>query len=364
MRPAGYFSSLAAAGALLLNAGALQAFAQERTFPTITIIVGFAPGGGDEGRGVARNSAGRLQPQPGYDQTARLFARHIGQFLPGQPSVVLRHLPGAGSQKAASYLAHDAPRDGSVLAVISSAALIAPLVGGVADYTPASFAFIGGRSADEYVCIADGQTGIEDISGLSPNSLVFGSTAPGRRPHLHSRLLLELTRTHLRIVSGYRDTNELLLALRRGEITGICGIAFESVRANLNAWMMSGRLKPLLRFAPRESNVLRAVPRAEVFARDQNAGLQLTAMSSFLGEEGALAWTLSAPAAVPAERLALLRQAFEAMQEDRGYLREAARRNLHIGTVKAERIDAALAYLQDIAGTIRAGLKKLNDSSE
>ena len=332
------------------------------SFGNVTIIAGFSPGGGDEGGGPGgRNAASRLQPQPGYDQTARLFARHIGAFLPGNPSTAVRHMPGAGSIKAAAFIANGAARDGSILGVVSAAALLAPLLGtGDGSYALDSFSFIGGRNADEYVCAAAGVSGVESFEDWPAGEMAFGVSAPGRRPYVHAHLLKQLAAGPIRIVSGYRDTNEMMLALRRGEVAGICGLSFETLRAGLQGLLASGKVQPLMRLSPPWLEKLRAVPRAQDVARRRGMTPEFINALDFMALEGAIAWTLVAPALVSPERMALLRTAFEAMQRDRGYLREAARRNLDIETVGAARIEAAVADILKTPADTLAIVKNLN----
>ena len=329
----------------------------QSAFPEgITIIAGFAPGGGDEAGSAGRSAASRLQPQPGYDQTARLYARHLGAFLPGKPAIAIRHMPGAGSLKAAQFLAHEAKRDGGILGVVSAQALLAPLLGEQnAGFFLSDFAFIGGRSADEYLCAADGSAGLENIEDLKTRETAFGVTAPGRRPSIHANLLQRLTGAKLRLVSGYRDNNELVLALRRGEISGVCGLTLETFRASLSPWIASGRLKPLMRLSPPGSSKLPAVPTAQEIA-GQAVGAHdasFAAALDFMALEGAIAWTLTAPAATPPATLANLREAFSHMQRDPAYLREAARRNLAIEPVSHKTIEAAVVTLQAAPEQIR-----------
>jgi tripartite-type tricarboxylate transporter receptor subunit TctC len=333
----------------------------DKGFPgEVTIVVGFSPGGGDEGGVSSRGAASRLQPQPGYDQTARLYARHLGSFLPGQPRVLLRHLPGAASMKAAGLIAREAPADGSVLGVVSSAALLAPLLGNpAAEYKPQDFSFVGARSADEYVCAADGEAGIKTVADLARPGLALGSTAPGRRPYVHASLLKGVTGAPVRIVSGYRDANEMLLALRRSEVSVLCGLSLEVFRAGLGTWLTSGRLKPLMRVSPPWLERLSAVPRAQEMAAQAGLG-HLVPGLDWMAMEGAFAWTLTAPSRLPAERLSVLRKAFAAMQTDRDYRREAARRNLEVMPVAPERLEEAAAELIAAPPPVLDIVKKLS----
>ena len=297
----------------------------------------------------------------GVSRTFDVSPPWLNRVLERKPRVLLRHLPGAASLKAASLIANEAPADASVLGVVSSGALIARLFGNpAADYRLRDFAFVGARTADEYVCAADGESGVETLDDLAKPGLSVGSSAPGRRPYAHAHLLKDLAQTDLRIVSGYRDANEMLLALRRGEVSLLCGLSFETYRAGLSGWLSSGRLKPLMRLSPAWAERLSAVPRAEEIARSKGRG-DLAPALEFMALEGALAWTLTAPARVSPERIAELRKAFEAMQADRAYLREAARRNLEVSPFPIARLDEAASRLASTPPAVLDIVKKLND---
>ena len=231
---------------------------------------------------------------------------------------------------------------------------------GDSSYTLNSFAFIGGRSADEYICAATGVSGVESFDDWPPGEMAFGVSAPGRRPYIHAHLLKRIAGGSIRIVSGYRDPNEMMLALRRGEVAGICGLSFETLRVGLQGLLASGKLQPLLRLSPPWLEKLRAVPRAQDIARARGMAPEFINALDFMALEGTIAWTLVAPAQISPGRLALLRTAFEAMQRDRGYLREAARRNLDIETVSAARIEAAVAEILETPADTLAIVKNLN----
>ncbi|MFZ2064957.1 MAG: hypothetical protein WAV27_03150, partial [Xanthobacteraceae bacterium] len=126
----------------------------------ITILVGFSAGGT-------------------YDATARLFARHLGRHLAGNPTVIVQNMPGAGSMVATMNLFHTAPEDGTTLGVIGGGTVIEPLLGNPqAKYDTRQFAWIGGRSRDDFLCVVWHTVPVNSIADATTRQVVVGATGP------------------------------------------------------------------------------------------------------------------------------------------------------------------------------------------
>lgn len=317
-------------------------------FPkSITIIVGFAPGGGDEaGLASRRTGASALLPQPGYDHTARLYARHLARFLPGAVHVDLRHMPGAGSARAAAHLYTEAPTDGSEIAILSGSLLrLAALGHASAPFDPRQFSVIGGRYEDEYLCVSSRQ-GPQDIAAINGES-IFGATAPGQRSQVHFSALMVATGKSARLVPGYRDFNDAVRALQRGEVQALCGWSHEDIRSRMPG---AGQLVPIVRFsAPGGQTRLPNVPDVMALTGDSTKRAAL----AFLGWEGVAAYTLLAPPGVPAATLEILRAGYGKMMMDPAVRQEGLRRNLAIEAVPASRIEQALAAMAESPPQVR-----------
>src|SRR5262245_9209068 len=157
------------------------AAAQER----MTIIAGFSAGGT-------------------YDATARLFARHLGRYLPGNPTITVQNMPGAGSMAAANHLANVAPRDGSVLAVINGAMVFEPLFGNPsARFDPRRFGWIGTRSTETALCAVWHAVPVTTMGDATTREIAVGSTGPGSRTHNHPQMFNALLGTRFKTVAGY-----------------------------------------------------------------------------------------------------------------------------------------------------------------
>ena len=319
------------------------ALAKERqaSFPTISLVSGFAPRGGDA-QGSASRGGGPLamRPRPVYDLTARLYSRHLGRFLPGNPEIVLKHRPGAGSLRAARWLLAEAPRDGATLVVASGDAWRELLLGADTDSDKLPAA-IGGLAWGEYLCAARGGSG-------DGRPMVFGATAPRERTFLHARAYGDVAANGLRIVSGYSNSSQIALAFRRKEIDGFCGLSLPTIRSQLGDAMGRGELMPLARIAPPDAGSLQQVRRLSQLAGEKKEGASASPVAAaleVLDWQGAVDMALLAPPGAPRQRLDALRKAYSDMVRDDGFRREAVRWGLFVDPVPFDTVKAGLAHL-------------------
>jgi len=173
---------------------------------TVRILVAFSAGGG-------------------YDLYARVMAEHLGRHLPGSPTVVVENMPGAGGVVAGNYLAHQARPDGLTIGLLGPGAVIPQLLGqpGV-QYDIRQLAAIGAPMSETHdVCIAAKNSGIDLAAWRSrPGGVRVATFGRGSAPHLRAAFLSSALHLHGRLVSGYRGTPEVLLALEGGEVDVYC----------------------------------------------------------------------------------------------------------------------------------------------
>ncbi len=301
----------------------------------VTIVVGFT-------------SAGT------YDATARLFARHLGKYLPGKPPVIVRNMPGAGSLIATNSLYSSLPKDGTTLGVIGGGVVLEPLLGNPqATYDPRRFNWIGGRTRDNFLCLVWHTVPVQTLQDVTKRETIVGATGPGSRTLTYPKALNELLGTKFKIVSGYPGGNEITLALERGEVEGYCGWALGSIKTRAPDWIRDGKIRPLAQFALSKSPDLPDVPLATDLA-DTEQGRRAI---EFFAADSVLAWPLVAPPDVPAERLSELRTAFDAMMKDPQLLAEAATQGLDIdpvsGTEIAELVNRLYGTPPDVLDLVR-----------
>jgi tripartite-type tricarboxylate transporter receptor subunit TctC len=306
----------------------------------VTIVVGFSAAGT-------------------YDATARLFARHLGKHLAGKPTVIVRNMPGAGSLVATNSLYSSLPKDGTTLGVVGGGIVLEPLLNNPqATYDARRFNWIGGRTPDNFLCLVWHKVPVNTLQDVTRRETVVGATGPGSRTLTYPKALNELLGTKFKIVSGYPGGNEITLALERGEVEGYCGWALGSIKTRAPDWIRDGKIRPLAQFTLSKSGVLPNVPLATELARTENGRRAI----EFLAADSVLAWPLVAPPDVPAERVAELRSAFNAMMLDPQLLADAATQGLDIDPVSGAEIATLVDRLYATPPDVLDLVRKINAS--
>ena len=254
----------------------------------------------------------------GYDANARLVARHLGRFLPGNPTLVINNMPGGGGIRAANGLYNKAARDGSVIGTFSNAMITEPLLGGGALFAPASFTWIGSASREDGLCVARRDSGIGSWTDLLERELIVGTAAPGTTTYMYPLMLRNLFGARFKPVTGYPDGGQIALALERGEVQSICQ-TYSSIKIGHPDWLRQERVLPLLALGLARIRELRELTTAFELAKDaeQSQILKVILAPTLAGRP------FVAPPGIPQERAQALRQAFAAMTRDPRYLEDA-----------------------------------------
>lgn len=324
----------------------------------MTMISGYTPEGGD--RQQERAFAGMtitsgLRPRGDEDRHGRLLARHMGRHIPGRPTFIVQTLPGAGGRRAADYLSNRAPRDGSVIGNLERGLAAEPLLrannrteASGAGSAPA-FAWIGSLRGETGFVIAWGGARERDLPDLFKVETIVGGTAPDDDSIRFARALNALIGTRFRIIGGYTGTVELQIAMERGEIAGFLAGASD-IKSRLIPWVQSGQARALLQLGLRQDLALPDVPLALGFARSPEDRDAL----AFILAGQALGSPYAAPPGTPAERVAVLRRAFDATMRDGDFLADAARLELGIKPLSGEALSATLTRLTATPESVRA----------
>jgi tripartite-type tricarboxylate transporter receptor subunit TctC len=318
-----WMALLLASLALTSQAGA-DAVADFYKGRTITLIVGYGPGGG-------------------YDLFARLMARHLGRHMPGNPAVVVQNMPGAGSLRATNYLYTVAPRDGTT---IGSFARDMPLLAilranAAAVFDPRKFTWLGSSSdfsRDAYVLMVRKDapvSSIEDASRPGGPPIVLGGTAEGTTGSDIPLVLRDALGINIKLITGYPDNGAIFLAVDRGEVNGRTA-DLSSMRSLKPEWLLpNGGMRALVQFARATRHPEFAdVPTARELARDQDA----RALIEFAELSYKMSRPFVAPPGVPAERAEALRQAFVAVHSDRQYLEDAAKLRIEVSPIGGQEV--------------------------
>lgn len=278
----------------------------------------------------------------GYDAMGRLIVRHMPRFMPGGPTMIVQNMPGAAGMTAANWLANVAPKDGTVVSLLQRNALTAKLVGreGVR-FDPAKLNWIGNISRETTITVAWSTAPVKTTADLFKTELIVGGTSAGNDTETVPRLLNAMIGTKFKIISGYKSTEDIVLAMERGEVEGMGNWGLNNVMGRRADYLRDGKLRILLQVAEQRVPELPNVPSALEFVKndDDRAVMQL-----FLAQKS-IARPVSAPPDVPVERVHALRKSFMAIFDDAQFKVDAEKAGLEIEPSSADEIDRIIGII-------------------
>jgi tripartite-type tricarboxylate transporter receptor subunit TctC len=272
----------------------------------------------------------------GYDQYARLVARHMGKHIPGNPTVVPHNMPGAGGMRAANWLQGAAPKDGTVFAATSRAMAFEPLLGNKsAKYDPTKITWIGSANDEVSVCMAWHTSGVTTFKQVQQRELVVGSGGTADDTYQFPAILNNMFGAKFKMVSGYAGGTEINIAVERGEVQGRCGFPWSTVKASHQHWMRDKSFNLLMQFSLAKHADLPDVPLVMDLARndEERQILRLIFGRQVMGRP------YVAPAGVPKDRADALRNAFMATMKDKDFLADVAKAQFEITAVSGEQLE-------------------------
>src|SRR5262249_4831971 len=183
----------------------------------------------------------------GYDTYARLIATHLRRHIPGQPTIVVQNMPGAGSLVAANYLANVAPRDGTVIGAVNALVATDPLLYPErVKFDPRQFRWLGSALRENHAGFAWFTTHITKFDDVLKNELIVPGT--GGATNFYPMFVDAVLGAQIRMIPGYQGTKQGVLAMERGEVGGIVGITWASMKATNGAWLREGKIHPFIQF--------------------------------------------------------------------------------------------------------------------
>ena len=291
---------------------------------TVQIVVGYGAGGG-------------------YDIYARMLVRHMGKHIPGNPSMVVQNMPGAGSLRATNYLYSVAPKDGTVFGIFARNIPLLGILGGnsAAQYDPRKFTWLGSSSSyteDAYLMFVRPDAKVKSIEeAMKPGAaqIVLGGTGQGSTGNDTAILLRDVLGLNIKLIAGYPDANALFIAIDRGELDGRI-TDMSSVRSLHGQWMAKpGGMNVFLQFARNTRHPdLPDVPTARELAKTDRARalIEMAELSYILSRP------FAGPPGIPEARAKALQKAFRAVHEDKEMLAEAEKLKFGITPVYADEV--------------------------
>ncbi len=260
-----------------------------------------------------------------YEAYARMLAQYLPRHIPGRPAAIVQQMPGAGGVRAANFLANVAPRDGTVIAGLHGAVLTAPLLSpSAATFDVTRFSWIGNVTRDTYVGYVWHTSPVQSLAEARTKQLVLGGTSVGGNGIDMAIVARDLFGFKVKIVSGYKTSAETKIALERGEIDGTFANLWTSLTQT--DWLARGLVRVIVQHGTAKHRELPDVP----LFRDQARNDAERQMLDILGVREEITRPYLAPPEIPAERLAILRRAFDSTLRDPAYLADMERQRLEV----------------------------------
>jgi tripartite-type tricarboxylate transporter receptor subunit TctC len=299
-------------------------------------------------------------PGGGYDLYGRALARHFSKHVPGHPSIVVKGMPGAGSIILANHMYARAPKDGLTIGMIYPGAIVGPLlydkIKKKAKYEPRKFNYLGTANVSTRVCATYKTSKTHTFDDALKRETIMGGDAPGGSPYDYANFLHNEVGARFKLSAGYKGTTDILLAMERGEVDGICGFDWSSLRTQKPTWIRDHKLHIILQVGPEEHKGLTkmGVPTMWKYVHDKetHAVLELIVDQQVFGRPFVL------PPGVPADRLAILRKAFDATMADKAFLADASKMGLEVAPASGERVQATVDKLYTAPASLVARAKK------
>ena len=297
-----------------------------------------------------------LHSEPGssYDIYARLLARHMPRFVPGNPGMIVRNMPGAGGLTATRFLYTNAPRDGLTIGTTTRGIPFEPLLGATTfDFNPLNLSWIGSMNKETTIYVATRNGPAKTAEDMRARGLLVAGTGAGADSEVVSNTLNGIVGTKIRLISGYHGTTDAALALERGEIEGVY-ISWSGVKTGYPQWIRDGKINVLLQTRATPHPDLPDTPLVMSLTRndEERQALALLFARDVLGRP------FFAPPGVPADRSRALREAFNAAVKSSALLEEAEKLKLEIELVTAAEIETLIASAYATPTPIVERLKK------
>jgi tripartite-type tricarboxylate transporter receptor subunit TctC len=306
----------------------------------VRIIVGFSAGGG-------------------FDTYARSVARHMGKYIPGNPTIVVENMTGAGSLIAANHVYKVAKPDGLTIGAFNGNQILGQLVGAQGIHFDArKMEWIGAPGYNHDLCVLNQKIGIASAEQwlAAKTPLKLGGSAPGTPPDDGPKILKEAIGLPMRLVTGYKGTADIRVAVESGEVDGLCGFSWASVRTTWRKAIESGQVIVVMQNAPKAHAELPKVPLAISFAKTAEARQLIEAG---VHQPSGLTYSYSLSPGTPKERVRILRKALSETLKDPDFLKDAGKANLEIAPASGDEIEQSIRSLFKSDPKVVAQLKEI-----
>lgn len=267
----------------------------------------------------------------GLDANGRIVARHLGNHIPGNPTVVARNMPGAGHIRAANYVFSQSPKDGTTIGTFIPIFVMAHVLErskGI-QFNPANFQWLVSTSSSNSTVYVWHTAGVKSLEDAMAREVLMGGTGVGSYNVIYPTVLNSVVGTRFKLVTGYASTTEIAIAMERGEVQGRAGNNFNSLTSEHGEWLKDGKINLLAQVGLERDPDFPNLPLITDFAKTDEA----RAILRFFSTDVVIGRPFVTSPGVPAERVALLRQAFDSMLKDPAFREDARKSGIDISPV-------------------------------
>ncbi len=297
----------------------------------VTLYVGYGPGGG-------------------YDTYGRLAARYLERHIPGKPKTIVKNRPGAGSLKLANELYNSLPKDGTAIATIGNNLHLSEMVGKPnIRFKAVNFNWLGRMTDGDTIFVIRHDAGVNSFADLTRKEVLIGVPGAGSAATLMLTVIKNVLGAKFKLISGYKGSAGIRLAVERGEVQGLQSILW-SVHGT---WVKRNGFKVLYQIPAERLPTLKTIPSIMEYAKTTDE----KKLIRFFGSYVTVGRSLVAPPNVPKDRVKALRAAFMTAMKDKALLAEAAKKKRRLNPLSGEKLQTIIASAFDLSDDLRAKAK-------
>ena len=295
----------------------------------------------------------------GYDQYARLLARHMPRYIPGAPIITVQNMPGAEGIKAANHLYNIAAKDGSVMGGLQRNTALAHFYQPdttSAQFDARKFTWLGSPQQEIGLLIVRTSSGVKSVADLKTKEITTSSTSRNSPSSIYPRLLNAIYGSKLKVIEGYDGSQSALLAIERAEVDAhISGGSSAAFRARFQPWEKNGTARVVLQLGMERDAEYKDVPTALEIATTPGDRriFEMAFVEQVMGRPFVL------PPGVPQDRIDALRKAFDATMKDKDFLAEAQKQGMEIDPVSGARINELLDQVYSAPAEVATRVRDL-----
>ena len=287
---------------------------------SISIYVSFPPGGG-------------------YDIYARVLAPHLARHIPGSPTIVVKNMEGGSGVKAASYITHLTPQDGTSLGLFLDTLTLGKVLGGPGEFDPVKLTWIGRIVSTATVSVVWHTSRVQSVEAAKQNEIAIAASVPSNSSSFIPTALNDLIGTKFKIIRGYQGSPPMALAMERGEVDAVGGMSWEAIQTTKPDWLTERKIRILYAQGAHRIRELPDDPGLLDFALDERSR-QILAL---LGGGPDIGRSIVAEPGIPGERAAALRRAFTATMGDASFVTDMHKRGLSIEPLSGDEVQGIVA---------------------